>query len=182
MPGLFRCRICGEVYFGTHPSHCPHCGAHEKYMIRIGVWKEENLPLDLPDISRRNLQETKRLEFDATQFYRAAAKETQNPQIKGFFKYLARTEKEHYEVACKLLGDEISPVVDEASRGEGSDIDNLRKSQTTEEHVTALYKKFADEAVEPRVKEVFLAISEVEADHISLDVEEINNFNDRSDK
>ena len=173
MTGLFRCRLCGEVYFGSHPSHCPHCGAHEKYMVRINVWKEENLPIELSDISRKNLKETKELEFTATQFYRAAAKETSNPLIKGFFKYLARTEKEHYEVACKLLGDEISPAIDEASVAKGDDIENLRHSQATEEHVTALYKKFADEATEPRVKEIFLAISEVEADHIELDKEEI---------
>jgi rubrerythrin len=142
-------------------------------MIKIGAWKEENLPIELSDISRKNLQETKQLEFEATQFYRAAAKETQNPLIKGFFKYLARTEKEHYEVACKLLGDEISAAIDEASIGKGEDLENLKESQTKEEHVTALYKKFAEEAVEPRVKEIFIAISEVEADHIELDKEEI---------
>lgn len=173
MSELFRCRICGEVYFGKHPSHCPHCGAHEKYMIKISIWKEENLPLELSDISRKNLQETKELEFSATQFYRAAAKETKSPLIKGFFKYLARTEKEHYEVACKLLGDEISSAIDEASEGKGNDLENLKDSQAREKHVTALYRKFAEEAVEPRVKEIFSAIADVEADHIELDEKEI---------
>jgi rubrerythrin len=107
-------------------------------MVKMNLWKEENLPIELSEISRKNLQETKELEFTATQFYRAAAKETKSPLIKGFFKYLARTEKEHYEVACKLLGDDISSAIDEASEGKGSDIENLKHSQATEEHVTAL--------------------------------------------
>lgn len=174
MSGLFRCKICGEVYFGKHPSHCPHCGAHEKYMIRMDAWRNENKPLEnLSEISKKNLEETRELEHSATQFYKAAAKETKDEKIKGFFKYLARTEKEHYEVACKLLGTPIEDSIDEASEGKGSDLENLKESQRKEEHATGLYRRFANEAIEPRVKEIFEAISEVESDHIELDMEEI---------
>jgi rubrerythrin len=170
MLGLFRCKICGEVYFGKHPSHCPHCGAHEKYMIKMGAWRNENKPLEnLSEISKRNLEETRELEHGATQFYRAAAKETKDEKIEGFFKYLARTEKEHYEVASKLLGLPIEDSIDEASEGKGSDLENLKESQRKEEHVTGLYKRFASEAIEPRVREIFEAITEVESDHIGLD-------------
>ncbi len=174
MPGVFRCRICGEVYFGKHPSHCPHCGAHERYMIKLSVWKNENVPLELSDLSRKNLEETRELELSATQFYRAAAKETSSEEIRGFFKYLARTEKEHYEVACKLLGAEISPAIDDPSEAFGSDMANLEESKKREEHAASLYAGFAEVSAEPRVKEVFSAISEVEADHIELDTQEIN--------
>ncbi|MDD3480668.1 MAG: ferritin family protein [Patescibacteria group bacterium] len=172
--GLFRCKICGEVYFGKHPSHCPHCGAHEKYMLKMDAWQDENMPIEgISDITKKNLEETRGLEYDATRFYRAAAKETKSDVVKGFFKYLARTEKEHYEVASKLLGQPIEDSINEPSEGLGSDLLNVKKSQEMEEHVTPLYAKFASEAVEPRAKEVFAAISEVEADHIELDKEEI---------
>lgn len=170
---LFRCEICGEVYFGKHPTHCPHCGAHARYMLAIKEWKDENIGVELSDTSRKNLAETKELEFTATRFYRAAAKETKNPELKGFFKYLARTEKEHYEVACKLLGDEILEEINQPSEGKGSDLLNLEESKRTEEHATGLYARFAREATEPRVKEIFEAISEVEADHIELDIKEL---------
>jgi len=174
MSELLRCKICGEVYFGKHPSHCPHCGAHAKYMIRIDDWKNENKPLEnLSEISRENLEKTRELEHSATQFYRAAAKETNDEKISGFFKYLARTEKEHYEVASKLLALPVEGSIDEASEGKGSDLENLKESQRREEYVTSLYERFAKEAAEPRVKEIFEAIAEVESDHIELDKEEI---------
>jgi rubrerythrin len=178
MTEIFRCRICGEVYFGEHPSHCPHCGAHEKFMIKATAWKNENNKAeDLAKISENNMKETRDLEHSATQFYRAAAKEASNDYVKGFFKYLARTEKEHYEVASKLLGLPIEDSIDKASEGKGSDIENLKESQRREEHVTELYAKFAKEAAEPRFKEVFAALSEIEADHIELDKEELSKLN-----
>lgn len=178
MTGAFRCRICGEVYFGEHPSHCPHCGAHQRFMVKISVWKDENKKIDnLSEISRKNLLETRDLEYSATRFYKAASKETNNPEIGGFFKYLARTEKEHYEVVSKLLGLPIDPKINEPSEGKGSDLENLKESQNREEHVTELYAKFASEANEKRVKEVFEALSEIEADHIDLDKEEISKLN-----
>lgn len=174
MNELFRCRICGEVYFGKHPSHCPHCGAHDRFMVKAEVWKNENLPIsDLSEISKKNLKETKELEYNATRFYKAAAKETDSDLIKGFFKYLARTEKEHYEVACKLLGETIEDSINDPSKGKGSDEANILESKKMEDHVTNLYAKFAKEANEPRVKEIFNAISEVEADHIELDKKEL---------
>ncbi len=175
---LFRCRICGEVYFGKHPSHCPHCGAHERFMVKLRAWIDENQPINnLSDLTRKNLAETKELEYNATRFYKAAANDTDNKTIKGFFKYLARTEKEHYEVACKLLGEKIEDTINNASESLGDDLKNLQKSQEMEEHVSPLYAKFAEQATEPRAKEVFVALSEVEADHIELDREEIKELN-----
>lgn len=182
MQELFRCRICGEIYFGNHPSRCPHCGAHEKFMIKATAWKDENKKVEnVSDISKKNMEKTRELEHSATRFYKAAAKEANNDYIKGFFKYLARTEKEHYEIASKLLGLPVEDSINEASEGKSSDIENLKESQHREEKVTALYAKFAKEADEPRFKEVFSALSEIEADHIELDKDELKKYKERKE-
>lgn len=173
--GLYRCRICGEVYFGSNPSHCPHCGAHASYMVGITEWKNENLGVDLTDKSRENLETTQNLEFHASRLYRAASKESKSDELYGFFKYLARTEKEHYDVVSKLLGVKASPdIMGLGTDTKGSDEENLKESKRLEENATALYRKFAEEAKEPRIKDFFKALVEIESDHIGLDDEELS--------
>lgn len=143
-------------------------------MIGISDWTNENLGVVLSDISKKNLETTKYLEFHASRLYRAAAKVSKNDEIQGFFKYLAKIEREHYSVVCKLLGieasDEINGLGDDAKE---TDTENLEVSKKLEENATALYRKFAEEAGEPRVKQFFTALAEVEADHIELDDQEI---------
>ena len=175
---LFRCRICGEVYFGSHPSHCPYCGVHGVYLIHISDWKNENLAVTLTDISKKNLETTLKLEFNASRLYRASAKKSKSDEIQGYFKYLARVEKEHYEVVCKLLGVDISDEINGLSDDvKDTDVENLSISQKLEEAATKLYRKFSTEAKEPRVKDFFKALSDVEADHTKLDIDAISKLN-----
>lgn len=175
MPELFRCKVCGEVYFGSHPSHCPHCGAGDRYMIKIAVWRDDNIGVVPSEKEKDFLAQTRDLEFHASRLYRAAAKESKSDEIKGFFKYLARTEKEHYEVACKLLKEEISDEINGIGEdSKGNDRDNLLESKKLEEHVTALYKDFSVQSENPRIKDFFAALSEVEANHIELDNMELS--------
>jgi rubrerythrin len=172
--GLFRCRICGEVYFGSHPSHCPYCGAHGIYMIAITDWKDENIGVDLSDISEKNLKTTLDLEFHASRLYRAAAGKSSSNEVKGFFKYLAKVEGEHYSVVCKLLGIEADKdIYGLGSDAKETDSENLAESKRLEVHATDLYRKFSEEAEEPRIKEFFKALADVEADHVKLDDEEL---------
>lgn len=177
MPGLFRCRICGEVYFGKHPSHCPHCGAGQAYMIPIINWKDENKGVVPNEEEKDFLIQTRDLEFHASRLYRAAAKKSENEEIRGFFKYLARTEKEHYEVACKMLGqdisDEINGIGDDAK---DTDRENILESKRLEEHVSNLYREFSDKSENSRIKDFFKALAEVETGHIHMDEEEIKHI------
>lgn len=172
--GLYRCRICGEVYFGTHPSHCPFCGAHQGNLIPIAAWHDENEGTKVSDQDRHKLETTQKLEYDNTRLYRAAAAEASTPELSGYFKYLAKIENEHYNVVTKLLGTPKDGTIFEPSKGMGSDIDNLKKSEQLEDHASKLYANFAESTVEPRLKKVFQALSEVEADHIVLDEAELS--------
>lgn len=171
---LTRCRICGEVYFGSSPSHCPYCGAHKKYLVPLGKWKDENRGVVPGEKEKENLKTTQALEYENTRFYRAAAGEAESPEIAGFFKYLARIENEHYNVASKLLGAEKDPAIFKPSDSKGNDLANLKYSKEKEEHAAKLYAGFIPQSENERIKTFFEALAEVESDHIVLDDSEID--------
>jgi rubrerythrin len=170
---LFRCRICGEVYFGKHPTHCPYCGAHALYLVPISEWTDENLGLELTVEEKANLKTTLDLEYENTRFYRAAAMVAKTDELKGFFKYLSKIENEHYNVAAKLLWAEKDSSIFEPSTEMGSDVANIKHSREKEEHASKLYATFIPESKNERLKTFFSALSEVEADHIDLDDKEL---------
>jgi rubrerythrin len=174
MQGMFRCRICGEVYFGNHPTHCPYCGAHGRYLIDLKDWTDENLGVSPTEYEKDALEQTRTLEYENTRFYRAAQKTAKTEELKGYFKYLAKIENEHYNVACKLLGAEKDPTIFEPSKDQGDDLKNLEYSKEKEDHASKLYKEFVPKCESPRLKEFFEALSDVEADHIALDESEIH--------
>ncbi len=174
---LTRCRICGEVYFGKHPTHCPFCGAHGMYLVKLSVWKDENLGFELTETEKANLETTRELEYENTRFYRAASNSAKTDKMKGYFKYLAKIENEHYNVAIKLLKGQKDSSIFEPSEEKGSDLKNLEFSKIKEEHASKLYETFIPNSKNERLKVFFKALSEVEADHIELDNQEIKNIN-----
>jgi rubrerythrin len=139
-------------------------------MIGISAWRDENKNVVLSEQERDFLTQTRDLEFHASRIYRAAAKDSEKDEIKGFFKYLARTEKEHYEVACKLLGEPISDDINGlGDDSKGNDHENLLESKRLEEHATKLYADFSVQSSSPRIKDFFAALAGVESNHIQLD-------------
>lgn len=170
---LQRCRICGEVYYGGKPTHCPYCGAHERFLVPVENWQEENIGVEISPETKERLEQARELEFFNTRFYRAAA-ETKNPELHGYFKYLTRIEAEHYSVLTKLAGEEKSADILGKEQPKDSDSQNLEFSEERETKASNLYKQFAEETPERRVKEVFKELSEIESDHLALDVLELN--------
>ena len=166
-----RCLICGEVYMGTEkPSNCPFCGALGKYLVQNDEWTDENESIrELSAESRTNLEKALQLEVNNSPFYRDAMAKTKNIALQAVFKYLAKIEGEHASTVRKILKcDMIEP---EPGKEVATDDDraNIEAAHKREIDATAFYKKAAEEAVEPRVKKVFTALSEIESDHIELE-------------
>jgi len=180
-PQLLRCRICGDVYFGKHPSHCPYCGAHQKYLIPINAWNDENKGQIISEKDKSNLKVGQGLEFFNTRLYKSAA-QSENQEISGYFKYLGRMESEHYGVFCKLLGEEKDPDINIPSGGKGSDLENLELSTEREAIAAKKYNQFANEAENARVKDFFTALVEIETDHLNLDHLEIDKLRKKGKK
>ena len=84
------------------------------------------------------------------------------------FKRLSKVELEHAELISEALGIE-NPKIEFSDTGcfEQSP-ENIEDAKKREERATALYAKAVKEATEPRVKEIFTALSEVEADHLEI--------------
>ena len=165
---VFICRICGEVYLGESiPPSCPFCGVMNKFLVLGHVWKDENIGVELTEVSKKNLEEALVIELSNTAFYKCIAKSSDNTEIAKTFKSLSKVEKEHAEVFTKLLGINLVETVESC---EASDpIEWIKESTEREDRAVKFYAKAVAEATEPRVKEVFQAIMQVEQTHQELD-------------
>jgi len=164
----YRCRICGDVYMGTAaPTNCPYCGAPGSYLVEARDWTDENETIgELSEVSRKNLEKAIQLEVNNTLFYREASWHADTAELQGVFKCLSKIEKEHISVLGKILKHDPPYQSDDREIAVEDDNTNLRVAKTLEEQATAFYRSSASQAVELRVKAVFTALSEIEAEHI----------------
>lgn len=164
---VFRCRICGEPFLGDAvPSHCPICGALGSWMVDAKKWKDENAGVKLTEVSRKNLEKALRLEVDNTEFYLCASRITDDPEAAGLFKSLSRNEKEHADVVMKLLQVD-RPTPSNPGFCLVKLTENFRESHMRETRAIKFYSDAAKAAAEPRVKQVFTALIEIEKTHLS---------------
>jgi rubrerythrin/DNA-directed RNA polymerase subunit RPC12/RpoP len=168
---FYRCQICGDVYMGrTKPSNCPYCGAKNTYMSDAKDWTDENETItSLTDISRENLSKALQLEVNNAPFYRDGSAKAKTMELQGIFKGLAKVEAEHASLIRKILKCEMPEPERGREQASGTDIENLRLAHSREVFATDFYKNAAAKAVEPRIKKVFTALSEIETDHINIE-------------
>lgn len=168
----FICEICGDAYLGSEaPSKCPFCGADRVY-IKPGSEASPvlNREGEIGEISKKNLMETLDLEVKANAIYLCMAGKASTYELQKMYKRLAKVELEHATIVTKFLGVEMPEGLTEECSNE--DVENFKKTLELEDHASGLYKKFAGEAEEARVKIFFTALMKVEAEHIEL----INNY------
>ncbi|HEY3346553.1 MAG TPA: ferritin [Nitrospirota bacterium] len=167
MINFHRCLICGEVLMGEIlTSHCPFCGAKAVHLVPANEWADENIAMgELSAISRANLLHALQLEANNAPFYRNVSAKTADMELQGVFKILAKIEAEHASVIMKILKCALPAPEPGADKAENDDLANLRRSHELEKEAVAIYSQASIDAVEPRVKKVFTALSQVETDH-----------------
>ena len=172
---VWRCRICGDPYIGAvAPSHCPFCGAHTEYMILASDWDDPKVE-NLNDVDKGNLEKALGIENSNTAFYRcSAAKADEAGDFEGFatFKALSKVENEHASTIRKMLG-LPKPGSDPTEECHDAYVDNVKESLEREKKATSFYATSAAVAADPRVKEVFGALTMIETDHIQLDEDKL---------
>ena len=170
---VFRCRICGDPYIGEEaPKQCPFCGANQKYFVEAQDWNPEEFNVILSEISRKNLEAALQLELDNAAFYDCAknAAEKANDQYSlAKFKALMKVEREHASAISKFL--KISKPDLEKQACNVNAATNSKEGWEREDRAIKAYSKFRDEATEPRLKEFFVALVEIETDHLDLHAE-----------
>lgn len=174
---VFVCRICGDSYIGKEiPGSCPFCGVEKKFLVLAHIWKNE-YDVELTDPSKKNLEEALRLETSNVKFYKCVEETSTNTEIQKVFKGLRKVEAEHVSVFKKFLKIDKDPEAEEVCIDDV--MKSLEESSVREQRAIDFYMRAAGEATEPRIKEVFTAITKVEQDHLTLDREMMEKYKDR---
>lgn len=171
MVKLYRCTICGDGYIGANPPpNCPFCGAHMGYILEA---KDAvvNFDLELSANDRANVEHALDVEISNSAFYSCAANKTNDSEGKILFKALGKIEAEHASIWRKVLKRGTVPPGNDTCRTEN--VENLNESHKRETRAIEFYKKSAAEANNPRIKQLFEALVEIETDHLQLSEERL---------
>jgi len=155
---------------GSEISHtCPFCGVANKYFRLAHLWRDENVSLELSEVSRKNLEVSLQIELSNMAFYQSAFKKLKdsNLEVALMFKGLFKVEREHASVFRKMLKLEATTEAQDEAYDDA--LQCVEESGRREKRAVELYEKFRDEATEQRVKDVFEAIAGAEKDHLELD-------------
>jgi len=167
---VFRCRICGDPYIGLEaPTQCPFCGAPQRFFVEAQDWDQNEFNVKLSEISRKNLEAALQLELDNAAFYdcaKNAADKVGDHYSLAKFKALMKVEREHASAISKFL--KISQPKLEKKACNANSKANSKEGWEREDRAIKAYTKFKDEAIEPRLKEFFGALVEIETDHLDL--------------
>jgi rubrerythrin len=172
---VFRCRICGDPYMGSEaPKQCPFCGAPQRFFIEAQDWSPAEFNVTLSEASRKNLEAALQLELDNAAFYDCAKNAAQKADDEygiAKFKALMKVEREHASAISKFL--KISPPELEKQACNANSKANSKEGWEREDRAIKAYAKFRDEATEPRLKEFFGVLVEIETDHLDLHAENL---------
>ena len=167
---VFRCRICGDSYIGSEaPKQCPFCGAAQKFFVEAQEWNPDEFNVTLSEISKKNLEAALQLELDNAAFYdcaKNAADKAGDDYSLAKFKALMKVEREHASAISKFL--KISRPELEKQACNANSKANSKEGWEREDRAIKAYAKFRDEATEPRLKEFFGSLVEIETDHLDL--------------
>lgn len=167
---MYRCRICGETHLGSEkPSNCPFCGAHAELIVLAPDFPPGINDVQLTEAERADLLEAIELERSNARFYLGMAQHRDNDTLYSAYKRLASIEAEHCSVFSKLAG--VAKPADLTQPSDAADdwCANIEESLAREQHASRFYAQVVERATNPRIKEVFAAVSVIESDHIELD-------------
>jgi rubrerythrin len=172
---VFRCRICGDPYIGVDaPTRCPFCGAPQRFFVKAEDWDINEFNVDLSNISKQNLESALKLELDNAAFYdcaKNAADKAGDFYSFAKFKSLMKVEREHASAISKFLkitAPELEKLICNTDSRK-----NTQEGFEREDRAIKSYLKFKDEATEPRIKEFFSSLVEIETDHLNLHSENL---------
>jgi len=167
---VFRCRICGDPYIGSEaPMQCPFCGAAQRFFVEAQDWNPNEFNVELSEISKKNLEAALQLELDNASFYDCAknkADEANDHYGLAKFKSLMKVEREHASAISKFLKISRPELGKQVCNADSKA--NSKEGWEREDRAIKSYTKFRDEATEPRLKEFFGALVEIETDHLDL--------------
>ncbi|MCX8189693.1 MAG: ferritin-like domain-containing protein [Candidatus Diapherotrites archaeon] len=166
---LWICEICGDPYIGyAPPTCCPFCGARGRHVKAFSDAKP-NFDVELNAKDKKNAEYALQVEVSNSAFYFCAADKTNDPEAKKLFKALGKVEAEHASIWKKIL--KLKEIPQSNDSCSVNYLDNLKESHARETRAIEFYSRAASESKNPRVKQIFEALVEVETDHLQLSEE-----------
>jgi rubrerythrin len=98
---------------------------------------------------------------------------TDNREGKQMFRALSKIESEHASLISKILHIEKPTVTLDKIACYPSYHENLMDTQVREEKAIKEYSKYFQQSKEPRIKEIFKALVQIESDHLRLAQERV---------
>lgn len=149
-------------------KYCPFCGATSKY-LKCGGEKYRVNAESLDKKTLLILDHAMKLETFNYEFYNAASKLAQSKDVKEIFGALANIERMHAIVNQNLGSfNELPKLVHIDYSKHKSDKSLMKLAENKETHAVKFYEKYAKEVSSSIVKEVFVALAEVERNHIQI--------------
>jgi len=171
MVKLYRCEICGDPYIGdAPPANCPFCGAKALFIKEFDK-AQVDFDVELNDVDAKNAKKALEVEISNAAFYFCAAKSVKEIEGQKLFKALGKVEAEHADIWKKILKlDTIDNGTDTCSTEYKTD---LQDSHNRETRAIEFYKSAGEMSKNPRVKQIFEALVDVETDHLKLSEERL---------
>lgn len=185
-----RCLICGmeininnfninnEGLLENNESeiikYCPFCGVPSKYIKTESEINDESemYVTNAGSLDRNTLlilDHAMKLEIFNSDFYKAAVNLSHSTDVKEVFDALSKIERMHALVHMKLGGfKELPKLVHIDYSKHKTDKSLMKLAEDREAHAVKFYEKKSKQIVDPIVKEVFVALSQVEKDHIQI--------------
>lgn len=160
--GLLRSNSEEEILY------CPFCGAKVEYISK---------DKDIYNIDKNNLNEetikiidnAMKLEVFNSDFYKKAAVLSESEEVKKTFEALSKIELMHALIHKRLGGfNELPKLADINYEKHKGDKNLMDMAEKREIHAVEFYKKYAEKVNNEIVTKTFIALSEVEKDHIEI--------------
>lgn len=161
-----RCQVCGEVYLGDGtPDRCPYCGAAGNQMIAAALWIDYG-KLNLDEQDMEKCRTALGFEVSNMTYYRCCAGKAESIFTQAMFKRLSKHEMEHAEVLARMMGVDMPQFTEESCPD--TDKEKFEEAHLREQRAIKYYLHASAECKDPRVREVFRALAEIETEHLQM--------------
>lgn len=160
----WRCTVCNHL-FDEVPDICPICSASPDKFVK-NTDETDSFDLELKEIDVKNAQKALDVEVSNSTFYFCAAEKSDRQSERKLFLALGDVEYQHAVIWQNILKLKEMPKSDD--KCSVSSLGNLEESHRREDFAIKFYAEAAETSENARMKSLFIALVEIETDHLNM--------------